>query len=257
MNQELSESLDKSCKDLYKEETKYFDYIKKIKETAPNLKNYKTNKSKKIDQAFESILSYHEEAREVIQRKIRYANEGLKTTNLLIKKYVQQELISKLPAWEGSSNPPPLCGKIPANNNYIASNGDLVAASIPDENTGSAIILCHVKTYSKTTQEYKLVDFFEDLNKGPSYYTLPKEDVIPIPRTLSSKHLSQTEFSKNEKVLAVYPETTTFYPAIVLESPGSRTKKGFDTFYYSLRFVNDFVEQIEVYARFVIPNNEK
>ncbi|KAJ6242609.1 hypothetical protein M0813_02457 [Anaeramoeba flamelloides] len=253
MNKDHQKSLDTCCQNLYKQETKYFDIVKKIKDTTPKIKNYKTNKSKKIDHAFDNILSFHEEAREVVQQKIKYATEGLDTIKILIKEYVQKELITELPKWEGSGNPPPLCGKIPPQNNYLASNGDIVAASIPDENTGSSIILCHVKTYSKKNQEYKLVDFFEDLNKGASYYTLPKEDVIPLPRTLSKKHLSQTEFSKDEKVLAVYPETTTFYPAIVLESPGSRSKKGTSTFYYSLRFVNDFVEQIEVYARFVIP----
>ena len=45
-------------------------------------------------------------------------------------------------------------------------------------------------------------------------YTLPENQVAPLDIFYSSRRLT-----KGEEVLAIYPETTSFYPAYIVQAP--------------------------------------
>ncbi|KAJ3425414.1 saga-associated factor 29 [Anaeramoeba flamelloides] len=250
-----NKELDEWCNKLYKEELKYYDKVKKIRKIAPQVKDYTKKKTKKIDNSLQELLVCHEEASEIVQNKIKIATRSLEITNQIIKKVVTQDLSRELPLLENKTNPPPLCGKVKSKKNYIVPSGVLVAAYTQTEISTNNWILCHVKLYSQEKQEYTLVDFFVENNRGPTYYKVPKRDVVPLPNTLSANHIKSTEFSSGSKVLAIYPETTTFYPAKVLKSPKDRSTSTYQTHYYLLKFDGDTIPKHDIYARWIIPSN--
>ncbi|KAJ3426651.1 hypothetical protein M0812_26218 [Anaeramoeba flamelloides] len=239
------------CQKLKSEEKKYSIAVKKLQETIKILKTDQNGTKKQDPRIYQNLLEYNKTTQNIIKNKIQFAQRGLQLTTFLIKNLATKEFHRELPLWDGQ--PIPLCGKIPCQKEYIGSVGDLVAASIVI-NGQKSIILCHVKSFNQQTETYQLADYFQDLNKPPTYYLkIVKQNVIPLPSSLSTLHHPQTEFEKGDHVLAVYPNTTTFYPAQVISSPGSRSNGGNPTFNYLLHFTNDTVEQQEIYSRFVLP----
>ena len=56
------------------------------------------------------------------------------------------------------SRPPPLCGAVPADNNYIAKPGDKVAARVKSSDGEENWILAEVSSFSTTTNKYEVDD---------------------------------------------------------------------------------------------------
>ena len=94
--------------------------------------------------------------------------------------------------------------------------GDLVAANVGALNQssgGQEWIVATVTRYSPTEREFEIVDADEDAEKH--VYRLPQKFVIPLPKTASVKQ--SQNFPAGTSVLAVYPNTTTFYKAKVVQ----------------------------------------
>ncbi|KAJ3443931.1 saga-associated factor 29 [Anaeramoeba flamelloides] len=245
--------LEEYCQSLYKEELKYLKVSNQIKQTLPKVDKFKSKKNQKLNQSLQKLLQYHEQANIVVDNKIEIASKSLQITQNLLKQIVAQELSRELPLFPGKSLPPQLCGKISPKENYITQPGDLVCAAISNNLGNVDWILCHVKSFAAEKQEYCLVDFFDENNLGPIYHTIKRNRVIPLPTSLSLHHLPSTEFEINSKVYAMYPDTTTFYPAKVLSTPGNRRTSTFQTYYYILEFEGDTVPNHDIYSRWVIP----
>ena len=80
-------------------------------------------------------------------------------------------------------------------------------AAIKVKSNTSEWILAKILSYDKSSKMYTLSD--EDMTED-KMYTIPSTRVIPLNKTIS--------YSRGESVYAVYPDTTSFYPARVTSS---------------------------------------
>ncbi|KAJ3427771.1 saga-associated factor [Anaeramoeba flamelloides] len=247
--------LEEYCQKLYNEELNYLKVSNQIKKTLPKVVKNKNNP--KFNKPVQDLLLLHDQVNEVVDKKIEIATKSLDITQNLLKQIVTQELSRELPLFRGKSLPPQLCGKVQPKENYIAQPGDLVCTAISNDLGSVDWVLCHVKLFNHEKQEYCLVDYFDENNKSPIKHIAKPDKVMPLPTSLSLHHLPSTEFEKNTKVYAMYPDTTTFYPAKVLSSPGERRTSTFQTYYYVLEFEGDTVPNHDIYSRWVIPIPKK
>ncbi|KAF2075337.1 hypothetical protein CYY_003366 [Polysphondylium violaceum] len=110
-------------------------------------------------------------------------------------------------------------------NSTTISSGQQVAAK---DSKSSQWILAKVNGFNQKTQKYEVIDEDED---EPKRFSVAPKDVIQLP-TLST--LPPT-FANNTKVLAMFPDTTAFYPAVVV----SVTKTKGKPTHYTLHFEDD------------------
>lgn len=102
-----------------------------------------------------------------------------------------------------------------------ASPGEQVAAR-----AGEEWILARVLEYNINTGVY-LVSDEDDHNKS---YSLPESSVVV---------LEGTRLNRGEEVFAVYPDTTSFYPAIVTSAPRRGTNSGGGPVFCTVQFQDD------------------
>ncbi|XP_023320209.1 SAGA-associated factor 29 [Eurytemora carolleeae] len=110
-----------------------------------------------------------------------------------------------IPLWVGKDGeePPELCGSIPADQSYIAEQGDMVAALVKgpeDENW----ILAEVVAYNSVTGKYDVDDIDEEQKDR---HTLSKRKIIPLPTFRASQETCpEALFDKGQTVMAIYPQ---------------------------------------------------
>uniref|UniRef100_A0A673VM79 SAGA complex associated factor 29 n=1 Tax=Suricata suricatta TaxID=37032 RepID=A0A673VM79_SURSU len=133
-----------------------------------------------------------------------------------------QQSAMTLPLWIGKpgDKPPPLCGAIPASGDYVAKPGDKVAARVKAVDGDEQWILAEVVSYSHAT------------NKR---HTLSRRRIIPLPQWKANPETDpEALFQKEQLVLALYPQTTCFYRALIhtppqrVSRPRGRDRTGFD-----------------------------
>jgi hypothetical protein len=147
---------------------------------------------------------------------------------------------------------------------YICSTGDLVAARAPGSDDW---ILAKVTGYNPKTQRYEVEDFApEEEDAFAKKFQAGHNSVIPLPPDSSLAPPSPSPGSLHgprvylyhpipakTPVLAMFPNTTTFYPAKVVSSH----KKNKVVMFYHLQFDDDhedgFTPSRKVNAQFVIP----
>eukprot|EP01133_Synstelium_polycarpum_P007361 gene7361-8574_t len=103
--------------------------------------------------------------------------------------------------------------------------GQLVAAR---EKSSSNWILAKVNGYNAKTQKYEVIDEDEEESKR---FSVGLKDIIQLPQP----HQLPPTFAASTKVLAMFPDTTTFYPALVVSSQKVKNK----TSQYTLHFDDD------------------
>lgn len=91
-----------------------------------------------------------------------------------------QSTAQTLPLFVGKANekPPPLCGAIPADGNYIAKVGDMVAAIVKVSDEEENWILAEVVGYNSTTNKYEVDDIDEE---EKDRHVLSRRRVVPLP----------------------------------------------------------------------------
>eukprot|EP00128_Syssomonas_multiformis_P002462 Colp12_sorted_trinity150504_noHs@30177 len=152
--------------------------------------------------------------------------------------------------------PPALCGSNPAPNNYIVPVGDQVAArtSQPGEEQVDWILATVVR-YLPGQYKYEVEDIMEDdSSTGKKKYLLPSRAIIPLPKWEADPSQGPF-FNIGDTVLALYPQTTCFYAASVVDVP--KYNKAGQLMGYLLNFVDDEdpngkIPDREVSQRFVI-----
>ncbi|WRT68051.1 uncharacterized protein IL334_005026 [Kwoniella shivajii] len=85
-------------------------------------------------------------------------------------------------------------------------------------------------TIKRCIQQDKMRYEVQDVDDGNAYNTTLRS-IIPLPDPTSSSHLSShpsnlEDFPKNSQVLALYPDTTSFYRATVISAPIPGTGNG-------------------------------
>jgi len=120
-----------------------------------------------------------------------------------------------LPIRKGRAKP--LTGAKKAPPEYIIPRGAAVAAK-----TGESmwILTTVVRFLPEKVDQYEVVDAdpYEDVATR-KHYTLPRKCIIPLPTTQPEQWSKATCYPKSSMVLAMFPNTTAFYPAVVQGCP--------------------------------------
>ncbi|KAL0486702.1 hypothetical protein AKO1_001626 [Acrasis kona] len=111
------------------------------------------------------------------------------------------------------------------NTEDLLKPGEKVAAKASDSGDW---ILGSVVKYLADKKKYEIEDEDDDSNR--KRYKLNKRLVVGLPRLFDASKV----FPKGSQVLAMFPNTTTFYPAIVDREPNKQ-----NNFFYMLRFEDD------------------
>ena len=115
--------------------------------------------------------------------------------------------------------------------------GVKVAAKI-----GTVWMLASVLRHNAAKRTYKVEDADAEMAGNPSKYTVSEEQVLPLPDLEAG--LATRVHRKGARVLALFPGTTSFYPATVAKKPAgiaaaSSYTGGLARFKYGLRFDGD------------------
>lgn len=160
-----------------------------------------------------------------------------------------------IPLWVGEEGdePPPLCGAVPADPNYVAKIGDMVAALVKgpeDENW----ILAEVVTYNQNTGKYDVDDIDEEQKDR---HTLSKRKIIPLPVWRSNPELNQEAlYEKGSTVMAIYPQTTCFYKGVIKEQPQAPSDD-YEVLFEDPSYADGYSPPLAVAQRYIIQVHEK
>eukprot|EP00092_Neocalanus_flemingeri_P001443 GFUD01001541.1.p1 GENE.GFUD01001541.1~~GFUD01001541.1.p1 ORF type:complete len:290 (+),score=110.65 GFUD01001541.1:1752-2621(+) len=160
-----------------------------------------------------------------------------------------------IPLWVGQEGeqPPQLCGAVQADQNYVASTGDMVAALVKgpeDENW----ILAEVVTFSNSTGKYDVDDIDEEQKDR---HTLSKRKVIPLPTMRANPETSPMAlYEKGTTVMAIYPQTTCFYKGVIKDQPGSPSDD-YEVLFEDPSYADGYSPPLAVAQRYIIQVVEK
>ncbi|XP_015909234.1 SAGA-associated factor 29 isoform X2 [Parasteatoda tepidariorum] len=162
-----------------------------------------------------------------------------------------------LPLWVGESEEPapPLCGAMQPDPEYIAKVGDLVAACVKmeEDSSKSTWILAEVTGFDSDKNEYTIYDI-DEREKPESVIESGK--IIPLP--LWRAHPTENPeaiFPKNSYVLALYPQTTCFYPAVVSQSP-EKPEDSYSLMFEDSSYTGGYSPPNEICQRYVLSFKE-
>lgn len=150
---------------------------------------------------------------------------------------------------------PPLVGCIPATQEYTAKIGDMVAAltkvSAMDKGGSDEEnwIMAEVINYSHHTQKYEVHDIDEEQKPR---HILSRRRIIPLPLYRANPETdAHALFPKGTVVMALYPQTTCFYKAIINEQPKD-AKQEYGVLFEDTTYQNGYSDPMYVAQRYVI-----
>ncbi|XP_050542885.1 SAGA-associated factor 29 [Daktulosphaira vitifoliae] len=181
------------------------------------------------DEILRRALSIINEIRNIHHQKIKSLLQSQRSSTFL--KLLQISAI-RIPLWVPSNDeqPPPLCGAIPPDSSYIAKSGDLVAALVQQSGEDRWIV---AEAVGFSNGKYQIEDI--DVKETNRNFTLPKDNVIPLPLMRADPvTCPDAFFCCDQFVLAMYPQTTCFFKALV-KAPPKTSNDG-----YEVLFEDDF-----------------
>ncbi|XP_018571132.1 SAGA-associated factor 29 [Anoplophora glabripennis] len=194
--------------------------------------------SQKLKSLYKTAISQAEQEEEVIRKALQKITE---IRNIKNERRIQARIASNkesirrgpwmkmlsssaqtLPLYVSKigEKPPPLCGAVPADPNYVAKIGDMVAALVKvSETNGENWILAEVVSYNHGTSKYEVDDILKEQNQK-GRHILNRRQVIPLPLMRADPETDpQALFSQGTLVLGLFPQTTCFYKALVNKPP--------------------------------------
>ncbi|XP_043474043.1 SAGA-associated factor 29 [Leptopilina heterotoma] len=191
------------------------------------------------------------------ERRIQARNAGNKET--IRRGALMKMLLSSaqtLPLYIGksvNSKPPPLCGSIPAESTYIAKMGDMVAALVKGSEEEENWILAEVVSFNPTTNKYEVDDIDEEQKDR---HTLSRRRVVPLPLMRANPETdSNALFMKEAMVMALYPQTTCFYKAVINHLPSTATEE-YEVLFEDPNYADGYSPPLNVAQRYVISIKE-
>lgn len=192
------------------------------------------------------------------ERRIQARNAGNKETvrrGTLLKMFLNTA--QTLPLYVGKTpgaKPPPLCGAIPAEPKYIAKVGDMVAAlKRLKGDEGENWILAEVVQFNPATNKYQ-VDDVDDEQKN--YHTVSQTRVVPLPLMRANPETDpHALFPKGSTVMALYPQCTCFYKAVVKHLPTTATED-YELLFEDAAYETGYAPPMNVPQRYVISIKE-
>ncbi|XP_026285359.1 SAGA-associated factor 29 isoform X2 [Frankliniella occidentalis] len=186
------------------------------------------------------------------ERRIQARNAGNKET--IRRGALMKMLLSSaqtLPLWVGKpgEKAPPLCGAIPMEASYIAKPGDMVAALVKGAEEEENWILAEVVSYNGATGRYEVDDIDEEQKDR---HVLSRRRVMPLPLMRANPETDHTAlFPKNSVVMALYPQTTCFYKALVNALPSSATEE-YEVLFDDPSYAEGYSPPLPVAQRYVL-----
>ncbi|CAG0878617.1 unnamed protein product [Darwinula stevensoni] len=166
-----------------------------------------------------------------------------------------QNVAVTLPLYVGKKDeePPPLCGAIPAESSYIAKPGEMVAALVKGEEGDDNWILAEVVGWNAALVKYEVDDIDEEQKER---HVLSRRRVIPLPQMRADPvTCPEALHPTGSTVLAIYPQTTCFYKAIVKKSPSVATED-YEVLFEDPQYDDGYSPPLQVAQRYIISNNE-
>eukprot|EP00040_Diaphanoeca_grandis_P027123 m.153680 g.153680 ORF g.153680 m.153680 type:complete len:272 (-) comp30842_c0_seq1:102-917(-) len=171
---------------------------------------------------------------------------------------VINSLDASLPLWPDDGNPIPLCGAIPASSDWIITPGHQVAALVSEENNEQRWILGTVINAS-AAGKYVVEDIMEESSTAQrpakERHALDKKHVLALPQWSCSPGIPGTFYGQGLEILALYPQTTCFYPAVVQKPPNFDNPNNYMMHFYDDDYEDGRTRFQEVPARFVVQHN--
>ena len=161
-----------------------------------------------------------------------------------------------IPLWVGQEGeePPPLCGAVPADPNYVAKIGDMVASLVKGPEGEENWILAEVVSYNANTGKYDVDDIDEEQKDR---HTLSKRKIIPLPMWRANYELNpEALYEKGTTVNAIYPQTTCFYKGVIKEPPQTPSDD-YEVLFEDPSYADGYSPPLNVAQRYIIPILEK
>ena len=144
---------------------------------------------------------------------------------------------------------PPLCGAIPAESSYIAKPGDMVAALVKGLEDEENWILAEVVQYIPNQNKYEVDDIDEEQKDR---HVLSKRRIVPLPLMRANPETDGNAlFLKRTTVMALYPQTTCFYKAIINQLPQTATEE-YEVLFEDPTYADGYSTPLNVAQRYVI-----
>lgn len=144
---------------------------------------------------------------------------------------------------------PPLCGSIPADNSYVAKPGDMVAALVKGLEDEENWILAEVVHYISSANKYEVDDIDEEQKDR---HILSKRRIVPLPLMRANPETDgQALFPKGTTVMALYPQTTCFYKAVINQLPQTANEE-YEVLFEDPTYADGYSPPLYVAQRYVI-----
>ncbi|XP_057321423.1 SAGA-associated factor 29-like [Microplitis mediator] len=238
------------------------------------LNNKKTSQcQQKLKKLYDSAIKDAQQEEELLRSTLTKINEIRAIRNKRIiearnagnKESIRRGTLMKmlqstavtLPLYVGKipgAKAPPLCGAVPAESTYIASMGDIVAALVKSSSDEEENwILAEVVNFNPVTNKYEVDDIDEEQKDR---HTLSKGRIVPLPLMRANPETdSHALFPKGSVVLALYPQTTCFYKAVVNQLPNSATEE-YEVLFEDASYADGYLPPLNVNQRYVISIKE-
>ena len=185
------------------------------------------------------------------ERRMQARNAGNKETirrgALMIMLQISAQT---LPLYVGKPDEkvPPLCGAIPAESNYIAKPGDMVAALVKGTDEEENWILAEVITFH-SNQKYEVDDIDEEQKDR---HILSRRRIVPLPLMRANPETEpHALFQKGAVVMSLYPQTTCFYKAVINNLPAT-ANDDYEVLFEDSHYPAGYSPPLTVAQRYVI-----
>ncbi|XP_049877367.1 SAGA-associated factor 29 [Pectinophora gossypiella] len=190
------------------------------------------------------------------ERRIQARHAGNKETigcGALMKMLLSAAQTLPLHVGRVGERAPPLCGAVPADAGHIARPGDAVAALVKVSEKEENWILAEVVCWHPAQGKYEIDDIDEEQKNR---HVLSKRRVVPLPLMRADPRTDeQALFPKGAVVMALYPQTTCFYRAVVNRLPGSASEP-YEVLFEDSSYADGYSPPERVAQRYVIAIKE-
>ncbi|KAL8565909.1 hypothetical protein ACOMHN_000486 [Nucella lapillus] len=168
-----------------------------------------------------------------------------------------QQNATTLPLWvsKPGEKPPPLCGAVPADSNYVCNKNDKIAARVKSTEGEENWILASVVSFTSQTNRYEVDDI--DAEEGKERHSISRRRIVPLPIYRANPETDpEALFPKGTLVLALYPQTTCFYRGLVEEPPKTH-EDDYSVLFEDTTYPEGYSPPLMVAQRYVIACKEE
>lgn len=259
-NGQKEESLDSLIKAKEKQSDAKLMKKQKVKQLYKAAIQDHETEAKSLREALDVVVDIRQTLRQYQKKLIATVNSNQSVGGVrrgALMKILQQSA-SALPLYipENPGEPAPaLCGCIPAEQSYVAKAGDMVAAFVPSpDGDGSKVwVLGEVLQYTLGSGKYEIDDIDEEQKER---HSIGRRRVIALPIMRANPTTNpEALFPKETLVLALYPQTTCFYRAIIDKTPEDPSQDYMVSF-EDATYTEGYSPPLAVPQRYVIASRE-